>query len=262
MKEGIITSTQNPLVKEIVKLHKASHRKSESLAFVEGSREVSIAQQFHWKIKNLIICLEIFTEQEDYKIDHHKCDRIVYVSAEVYKKISYRDGTEGVCAIIDTSEGRQQPIVLKETATILVLESLEKPGNIGAILRTADAAGIDAVILADAVCDQFNPNVIRSSLGCVFAMPLISMSSEQAIEYLKKHEFKILSASLQTENNFYDEVFSGRTAIVFGSEAHGLKNIWYQNSRAVKIPMRGKIDSLNVSASVSAMLFEVVRQQS
>ena len=151
MKEGIITSIQNPLVKELVKLHKASHRKSESLAFVEGSREVSIAQQFHWKIKNLIICLEIFTEQEDYKIDHHQCDRIVYVSAEVYKKISYRDGTEGVCAIIDTSEGHQQPIELKESATILVLESLEKPGNIGAILRTADAAGIDAVILAEQI---------------------------------------------------------------------------------------------------------------
>jgi TrmH family RNA methyltransferase len=261
MKTSTITSTQNQFIKECVKLHKAAVRKSEQLAFVEGTREVSIAQQFNWEIQTLLVCEAIYTPDSDYQIDLTRCEQLVYVSLDVYKKLSYRDGTEGICALVKTQDKKLKDLPLQANSSFLVLESLEKPGNIGAILRTADAAGVDAVILSNPLCDAFNPNVIRSSLGCVFAVPIISAPSEEVIEFLSTNEFQVYSASLQTDNEFYQQSFTGRTALVFGSEANGLTEIWYKKSKAVKIPMRGKIDSLNVGASAAIMLFEVVRQK-
>lgn len=257
----MIYSLQNQFIKDLVKLHKASERKKNNTCLVEGVREVSIVQQNNFEINNIVICRDIFKEDPDYIIDFSDTSKIIEVSKDVYGKISYREGTEGICAIVKTEKQALSSIQLAENSTILILESLEKPGNIGAILRTADAAGINAVILSNPLCDPYNPNVIRSSLGCVFAMPMYTASSEDTLSFLEQNGFQTFSASLQTDKNFYEIDFNGRTALAFGSEAKGLSDIWYEKSSAVKIPMRGKIDSLNVGASVAIMLFEVVRQK-
>jgi TrmH family RNA methyltransferase len=257
----VIYSLQNQFIKDLVKLHKTSERKKTGTCLVEGVREVSILQEYKHDINTLILCKDIYEEDIHYKIDLSDESKIVEVSKEVYNKLSYREGTEGICALISTKKKDLSNLSLSEQSTILILESLEKPGNIGAILRTADAAGVDAVILANPLCDPYNPNVIRSSLGCVFAMQVFSASTDETIQFLNANGFDTYSASLQTDKNFYNIHFKGRTALVFGSEANGLTETWYNQSNPVKIPMRGKIDSLNVGASAAIMLFEVVRQK-
>jgi len=257
----MITSLQNNKVKEVAKLSKSSVRNELSCTVVEGNREVSIAQQFHFEIQTIFICKSIFKDDEMYAINFECGAEIIEVSPDVYAKLSYRTGTEGILAIVKTKQNTIHQLIATENSLILVLESIEKPGNIGAMLRTADAAGVNAIIICNKVTDVYNPNTIRSSLGCVFAMPIFTSTSTECIDFLNKHNFQILCASLQTENNFYAQNLKLNTAIVFGSESDGLSSIWYEKSTLVKLPMHGKIDSLNVSASCAAMLFEAVRQK-
>jgi RNA methyltransferase, TrmH family len=256
----MITSLQNSTIKEAIKLSKSSERKHQQLCVVEGNREVSIAQQFGFDFVDIFVCHDIFKTDEAYPINFEGNFQVIEVSKEVYAKMSYRNGTEGIMAVLKTRENKVHNFEPTDNSLVLVLESIEKPGNIGAMLRTADATKVDAVILCNAVTDVFNPNAIRSSLGCVFAVPIFTSDSKECVEFLKRNNFQILIASLQTENNFYQNLKT-KTAIVFGSEANGLSEVWYQNATPVKLPMHGKIDSLNVSASCAAMLFEAVRQK-
>jgi TrmH family RNA methyltransferase len=257
----MITSLQNSTIKEVIKLSKSAERKQQQLCVVEGNREVSIAQQFGFDFVDIFVCHDIFKTDEEYPINFEGNFQVMEVSKEVYAKMSYRNGSEGIMAVINTNENKVRNFEPNENSLVLVLESIEKPGNIGAMLRTADATKVDAVILCNAVTDVFNPNAIRSSLGCVFAVPIFTSNSDACVEFLIQHNFQILVASLQTENNFYHQNLKTKTAIVFGSESDGLSEVWYQNTTPVKLPMSGKIDSLNVSASCAAMLFEAVRQK-
>ncbi len=257
----MITSLQNATVKEVIKLTKSAERKRQNLCVVEGNREVSIAQQFNYEIVDIFICKDIFIERPEYKITFEGNFQVFEVSKEVYAKMSYRSDSEGILAVIRTTQNAINNFSPSKNALVLVLEAIEKPGNIGAMLRTADAAGVDAVIICDQSTDVYNPNVIRSSLGCVFAVPIFIGTSIDCISFLENNSFEILIASLQTNNNFYLQNLETSTAIVFGSEANGLSSEWYEKSIAVKLPMNGKIDSLNVSASCAAMLFEAVRQR-
>lgn len=257
----MITSLQNATIKAVIKLGKSAERKQQQCCVVEGNREISIAQQFGFRIMQIFICKEIFEEKKEYKINLEGNFELIEVSKDVYYKMSYRGDTEGILAVIATKENKLSDFVPTPNSLVLVLEAIEKPGNIGAMLRTADASGVDAVIVCNQATDIYNPNVIRSSLGCVFAVPIFTSSSDECIDFLLANQYKTLVASLQTENNFYNENLTSRTAIVFGSEAHGLSKIWYHQSTPVKLPMFGKIDSLNVAASCAAMLFEAVRQK-
>ena len=185
------------------------------------------------------------------------------VTPEVYEKIAYRGSTEGVIAEVRAKEMRLEDLKLKENPLIMVLESVEKPGNLGAILRSADAAGADAVIICDPLTDLFNPNLIRASIGAIFTVPCVACTSEEAIGFFKSNGIKILTAQLQDSSLYYDYSMTEGTAIVMGTESTGLTDIWRKAADAhIRIPMLGQLDSLNVSVSAAILLYEAVRQRS
>ncbi len=266
----LITSLQNPIVKQVVRLQqKASERVKTALFVAEGRREVSLALSKGIGIEQILISEEIYREDSFYPIETGGIHKLIFVSRSVYNKMAYRQDAEGVIMI-----GKQKPLTpdklqLPEDALVLVLEGVEKPGNLGAIFRTADAAGVNALILADAAADIYNPNAIRASLGCVFTVPAVSCSTRDAIAWLKNLSRwpgqklpKIHAAILQTDTFYYDIDMKGATALVFGAEDTGLTQAWREAAhQLIKIPMSGAIDSLNVGASVAVLCFEARRQR-
>ncbi len=188
--------------------------------------------------------------------------KVFEVSKEVYARISYREGTEGVIAEVRTPERRLEDIVLPDKPLVVVLESVEKPGNLGAVLRSADAAGADAVLVCDPLTDLWNPNLIRASIGAIFTVPCVACSSVEAIAFLKARGIRILTAQLQDSSLYYDCDMTVGTALVMGTEATGLTDAWRAAADAhIRIPMLGRLDSLNVSVSAAILLFEAVRQR-
>lgn len=261
MKE-VITSVQNPLVKKVRRLsEKASERKAENLFVVEGIRECSLMQQYDFEIDTLIVCEEIFKQSKAYPVSF-SCN-IKYVSAQVYEAIAYRGKSEGVIALAVQKFITFRDLEINNTPLILVVAAVEKPGNLGAMLRTADAAGVDAVVICDEKADIFNPNVIRSSLGTLFTNKVITCSWNEAKDYFKKNEIRSYAAHLKANKSCFEFDFRTGTAIVVGSEAEGLsENISSGCTDKLIIPMLGAIDSLNVSVSAAVLLYEAVRQRS
>ena len=188
--------------------------------------------------------------------------KVFHVSRSVYEKIAYRGGTEGIVAEIKYKDRKLKDIKLRESPLVIVLESVEKPGNLGAVLRSADAAGADAVIICDPLTDLYNPNLIRASIGAIFSRQVVAATSEETISWLKAHDICILTAQLQDSSLYYDTPMTGPTAIVMGTESTGLTDIWRKAAdRHIRIPMLGQLDSLNVSVSAAILLYEAVRQR-
>lgn len=254
----MITSKTNPKIKNVVKLQKASERREQNLFIVEGKREIERLQACGFEIDTLFICSEIATEKLQIKAQTTE-----YVSEEVFQKIAYREGGDGLLALAIPKYHDLESLKLKKNPLILILESVEKPGNLGAIMRTADAAGIDAVIICDPKTDIFNPNAVRSSVGSLFSIPIITCTTESCIDWLKKNEIQILCTYLEASIDYLDADFTKPTAIVFGTEATGLSNEWtHQSDQNVIIKMQHAVaDSLNVSVSVAIVAFEAVRQR-
>ena len=259
MTKILISSTQNPKVKHLIALQQKSQlRRKEGLIVVEGARELNHCIDAGLKPKTNFYCPALFN------LDKLPTDgaQLIEVSQEVYEKIAYRGSTEGVIAIV---QGRQLPLnelKLGENPLIVVLEGVEKPGNIGAVLRSADAAQATAVIVCDPLTDLYNPNLIRSSIGAIFTVPCVACSSEECIDFLKNNNIKILTAQLQDSELYYNTDMRQGTAIVMGTEATGLTNAWREAADAhIRIPMKGALDSLNVSVSAAILLFEAVRQR-
>ena len=189
-------------------------------------------------------------------------EKVFEVSEVVYAKIAMREGTEGIMAEVRTPERKLADLQLPERPLVVVLESVEKPGNLGAVLRSADAAGADAVLVCDPLTDLWNPNLIRASIGAVFTVPCVACSSADAIAFLKERGIRILTAQLQDSSLYYDCDMTGGTALVMGTEATGLTEVWREAADAhIRIPMLGRLDSLNVSVSAAILLFEAVRQR-
>ena len=194
---------------------------------------------------------------------------LTQVSDSVYERIAYRGSTEGIIAVIRTPQPRTLQSLLQQQGggvngqpLFIILESVEKPGNLGAILRSADAANATGVIICDPLTDFFNPNLIRSSIGAVFTVPTVACTSAECISFLKQNGIQILTAQLQDSHLYYDTPMSGPTAIVMGTESTGLTDAWRQAADAhIRIPMLGQLDSLNVSVSAAILLFEAVRQR-
>ncbi len=256
-----ITSTQNPKVKSLLALEKPRERRKQQLFIIEGKREIELAIEAGYKIGNLFFCEEIIRPDEiPAALKNEKL--LVPVSREVFDKIAVRESTGGMIAIAEQKVHSLSSIRLSENPLILILESVEKPGNLGAVLRTADAAAVDAVIICDPQTDFYNPNVIRSSVGCVFTNQLAAVSSEEAIDWLRKNQVKIFCTSLQASKPYHLINYTQPCAIVMGTEATGLSEVWTKNSDAnIIIPMRGKIDSMNVSNATAVVVFEAVRQR-
>lgn len=187
---------------------------------------------------------------------------VFYLSREVYSRVAYRGSTEGVIAEVRAKEVKPEDLLLRKNPLIVVLEGVEKPGNIGAVLRSADACGADAVIVCAPLTDLYNPNIIRASIGAVFTVPVVCCSSEEAAAWLKSRGIRILTAQLQDSSYYYDVPMTGGTAIVMGTESTGLSDTWRKAADAhIMIPMLGSLDSLNVSVSAAILLFEAVRQR-
>ena len=182
---------------------------------------------------------------------------------QVYEKMAYREGTEGIIAVAKCKAHRLKDLAFKNSdPLIVVLESVEKPGNLGAILRTAEAAQVDAVIVCDPLTDLYNPNLIRASIGGVFSVPTAVCSSKECIDFLKEHQIRILTAQLQDSYDYYDYDMGHATAIVMGTESTGLSQQWREAADAhIRIPMLGCLDSLNVSVSAAILMYEAVRQR-
>ena len=265
-----ITSAQNPKVKELLALQeKSKERRKKGLFVVEGRRELLHCIEAEFEPHTLFICRDILSDKDFDKIlgaiEENFCGStypIVEISQQLYDKVAYRGGTEGIIAEMHCKELSLEGLKMKENPLVVILESVEKPGNLGAVLRSADASGVDAVIVCDPLTDMYNPNLIRSSIGAIFTVPVATASSEDTIAWLKSKGIKIYTAQLQDSEWYYDTDMKGGTAIVMGTEATGLTNIWRKAADAhIKIPMLGRLDSLNVSVSAAILMFEAVRQR-
>ena len=266
MSHKTITSLQNPLIKQIVLLQEKSRERKKSKNFIiEGLREITLALKGGYKINQLLFCPEIISEEEILRLKKSLEGGVdlIEISTEVYQKIAYRSSTEGVIASVDTRDLDITNFKLSiKNPLILIAEAPEKPGNIGALLRTADAAKLDAVIIANPKTDLFNPNIIRSSVGCLFTNLVYTGNTAEIISFLKANNIKIYCAALQTSVPYNTIDFSGASAIVLGTEDTGLSEAWLQNStQNIIIPMAGEIDSLNVSVAAGILIFEAKRQR-
>lgn len=255
----IITSAQNPKVKRLTLLQqKSSERRKAGLFIVEGRREIEHCIEAGYQLDTLFFCPTILGTE----VPPVNADSMFAVSPNVYEKVAYRGCTEGMIAQVKAQSRSLYNLQLSKDPLIVVLESVEKPGNLGAILRSADAAKADAVIVCDPLTDLFNPNLIRSSLGAIFTVPCVACSSEECITFLKEKGIQILTAQLQDSSLYYDTDMKRGTAIIMGTEATGLTDQWRKAADAhIRIPMLGRMDSLNVSVSTAILLFEAVRQR-
>lgn len=265
MRSETITSAQNPKIRLLLSLtEKSRERKKNSLFVVEGRREVRHCLESGYKARSLFTCPDILSRKE-YEAFVELCgEECTYIDIPLalYEKIAYRAGTEGVIAEIECREKTLQDIVLRENPLIVVLESVEKPGNLGAVLRSADAADADAVIICDPLTDLYNPNLIRASLGTIFTNQVVAATSGETLKWLKDNNVRIYTAQLQDSSWYYDTDMKCGTALVMGTEADGLTKFWRIHADThVKIPMLGQADSLNVSVSAAILMFEAVRQR-
>ncbi|MFA4942003.1 MAG: RNA methyltransferase [Patescibacteria group bacterium] len=255
----IITSAQNPKIKEIIKLQKPRERKAGGLIVVEGHQEILMALGAGFEIEKLFFCPDLAGKKRIEKIEE---DRVISVVPAVLKKIAFRENPDGFLALVKYKIFNLDKIKLSKNPLVIVLESVEKPGNLGAILRSADAAGVDAVIISDQRTDIYNPNVIRASLGTVFTNQIAVSSVKEIQKWLSLNKIKSLAATPEA-NRLYAEInYQGGIAIVMGEEHKGLSQEWLEKAdEKVRIPMAGKIDSLNVSVSTAIILFEAIRQR-
>lgn len=288
MRIETITSAQNRKVKELLTLvEKSKARSAAGLFVVEGQRELGHCLDAGFIPETLFICGEVMAVQNNAvngaKTGHlteniegkdgldaliAKAEAlnprlgVVQIPAFLYEKVAYRGSTEGIIAEVHSVPRSLEDLRLGERPLVMVLESVEKPGNLGAVLRSADAAGADAVIVCDPLTDIWNPNLIRSSVGAVFSVPVAVCTSADAIAFLKERGIRILTAQLQDSEWYYDTDMTGAAALVMGTESTGLTQAWRDSADAhIKIPMLGRLDSLNVSVSAAVLLYEAVRQR-
>ena len=261
MKE--ITSIQNAYIKNLLKLQeKSRERKKQGLFLIEGKREISLAIEANYEFDTFLFDSDLISEQEILTLFDSTIN-CIKISREVYQKLAYRDSTEGLIAVVKSKDFSLKNIQFSNKhPLILVVESIEKPGTIGALLRTADAAKLDAVFIANPKGDLYNTNVIRSSVGCLFTNQVAIGSSKEIIDFLREKSIDIYSATLQNSNEYYKEDYKKAAAIVVGTEATGLSEIWRtEATQNINIPMQGKIDSMNVSVAAAIVIFEAKRQR-
>lgn len=256
-----ISSLSNPKIKDVVALQSSSQlRRERGLFIVEGLREVSRCIKSGYTLSSLFYCPDIISKES---IPVNDVSIVYEISHPCYDKIAYRGGTEGVVAVVEMGDPKTlDSLKFKKTPLVVVLESVEKPGNLGAILRSADACGVDAVIVCDPKTDLYNPNLIRASLGGLFSLDVVATTSSEAISFLKREGINIYTAQLQNSKLYYDTDFTLPTAIVLGAEADGLSQQWRDASDGkILIPMNGIVDSLNVSVSMAVLCYEALRQR-
>lgn len=256
-----ITSIQNPFIKSLVLLQeKAKNRRQTGTFLIEGVREISLSVKGNYEIETVLFYPEICSEIEAKKLA--KSAELIEINKEVFQKLSYRETTEGVLAVAKSKSLQLSDLKLSATPLILVAEAPEKPGNIGALLRTADAANLDAVIIANPKSDLYNPNIVRSSVGCLFTNQIATASTTEIISFLKEKNINFYCATLQNSTSYHTQDYTKPTALVVGTEATGLTQEWRDAAtQNIIIPMQGEIDSMNVSVAAAILIFEAKRQR-
>lgn len=258
-----IFSLQNAFIKQLVQLKdKSRERKKTGMFLIEGQRELSLALKGHYVIETILFLPELISESQISPLVSLETE-LIEISKEVFQKLAYRDTTEGIIAVAKCKSHALETIQFSaKNPLILVAEAPEKPGNIGALLRTADAANVDAVIIANPKSDLYNPNIIRSSVGCVFTKQIALGSTSEIIDFLKTRHINIYCAALQASVHYNTQDYTQSTAIVVGTEATGLSDAWLKNAtQNIIIPMQGEIDSMNVSVAAGILIFEAKRQR-
>jgi TrmH family RNA methyltransferase len=257
-----ISSPQNPRIKNLIALQKPKERKEQQLFVIEGVREISLAQQSGFELKELYVNQSLYKEDRHYPINQVGL-AVYHLSNDVFSKVAYRESTGGIIAVAAT-----RPLTLSGLPPVanpiyLVIENVEKPGNIGAMLRTADAAGLSGVIVCDPSTDFYNPNVVRSSVGCLFTVPVAAASNDEALAWFSSRQITTYAAALTDSARPYHQFdYKQPTALLLGAESTGLSEFWLKHAnQQVVIPMRGKIDSMNVSNAAAILIFEALRQR-
>jgi TrmH family RNA methyltransferase len=261
-----ITSAQNPRIKHLVKLRKRRTRDAEKQILIEGYRELNRAVENGTVPTDLYFCREFFLGENEGALIA-KCEaggaKVFDCTPDVFRKISYRDRPDGLLALAPWFSLAPDDLKLSDNPLVLVAESIEKPGNLGTMLRSADAAGVDALIVCRSNTDVFNPNVVRASVGTLFTVPLaVTDSTEEAYAWLRANGIRIIATTPDTETQYFNEDLSGPVALVVGSEQYGLEAASLEQAdQRVRIPMNGQADSLNVAASATLVLYEALRQR-
>lgn len=261
----LITSVNNPRIKNILQLQsKSRERRSRNLIVIEGFREISRAVASGVCITEVYYCGEFEKDNAIEGLQGSLQDTELYeISRNVFEKLAYREGSDGLIVLARPEFLKPDDLKLKKNPLIIVLEAVEKPGNLGAVMRTADAAGVDAVVVCDPLTDLYNPNVIRSSVGCIFTVPVVAASGSDIRSWLSRNKIRSYAAALTETAVSYESVdYIGPTAIILGTEATGLSVDWLNFcDRQIIIPMHGIADSLNVSTSAAIIIFEAIRQR-
>lgn len=260
-----ITNPKNPRIKEVVKLRKRSYRDEKKCVIIEGFRELKRAVANKVPIQTVFYCTDLFLGTNEGTLlndcattgtERVECDETSF------RKISYRDRPDGLLALAPQIRHHLDDLRLPQKPLLLIAERIEKPGNLGTMLRTADAAGVDAVIVCDRCTDIHNPNVVRSSIGALFTLPVVEATSREALSWLQEHGIRVVTTSPDAERNHTDVDLTGPTAVVVGAEQYGVSRLWLEQADTqVRIPMLGQCDSLNVSSATAILLFEAVRQR-
>ncbi len=266
MSRRTITSSQNPRIKDAAHLRTARQRKKQHRCVIDGIREVGRALDAKVRLTDAFVCGELRhgsdCQQLLERIEHSGAS-VWQVTPEVFEKLAFGQRAEGVVAVAETPERSLANLPETGDGLIAVVCGVEKPGNVGAILRSADGAGVSAVIVADGGTDLFNPNCIRASLGTIFTQPIATATTAETLAWLREHGYRIFAARLDATQDYTTVDFRGRTAIVLGGEAEGLPAAWHADDiTAVKLPMQGAADSLNVSATAAVLFYEALRQRS
>ncbi|OGV67843.1 MAG: rRNA methyltransferase [Lentisphaerae bacterium RIFOXYC12_FULL_60_16] len=261
----LISSLQNPRIKHAIRLRQRSHRDTENRMLIEGYRELKRALDNHHIPLEVFFCTELFQGANEPAL-LEQCRQagatLTACSPPVFEKLAYRERPEGLLAVAPQVRHALESLVLPPDALLIVAEAIEKPGNLGTILRSADAAGAHAVLVCDRCTDLNNPNVVRASIGTLFSIPVVEASGDDTLAWLRRNAIRTVAATPHTDRLYTEADMTGPVAIILGTEQYGLSERWMkQTDCQVRIPMRGQADSLNVAAAATILLFEAVRQR-
>jgi TrmH family RNA methyltransferase len=262
----VITSLQNPRVKAAAKLREGHARREQERFVIDGARELLRAMAAGIELLEAFVCRELCTTGESrqalVELDALPGGRVVEVSPAVFGKLAFGERAEGVLGVAMARTPTLADLKLPDNPLVAVVEGVEKPGNLGAVLRSADGAGVSAVIMADSVTDLYNPNTIRGSLGTVFSMPMAVASSQQTLNWLRGRNIRIFAAWVEGAMDYTSCDYRGPSALVLGSEAKGLSDVWQASDvTRIRLPMLGIADSLNVSTAAAVLFYEALRQR-
>jgi len=259
----IITSVHNPRVKAAARLRERSGRDDQRRIIIDGVREISRAIAAGVEFIELYVFPELCRDDEHQQLLAAAKDiERLEVSPHVMEKLAFGHRVEGVVAVARPPERKLAELHLSEEALVAVVEGVEKPGNLGAIVRTADAAGVAAVVVADGGTDLYNPNAIRASLGAIFTLPVCGATSDESLAWLRTQQFRLFAARVDAATDYTTADLRGRVAIALGSEAEGLSRHWQAaDITPIRLPLLGSVDSLNLSATAAVLFYEALRQR-